>query len=316
LSGSYFDRSEVSMRSAAICGALCIAAVLLASRASAETAGAVTLTGQVVCSECWFEEKDRKASPYGTDADLKCAVRCSKTGVPQALAVWKGDQATLYLLEKGSFEGADKGFLPYVGKEVEITGTVRGSGDKQYLKVDALEVVGAGPAAAAAPEPALGGQAPALALRDLSGQEQTLASYKGKVVVLNFWATWCVPCRKEMPTFVNLQGEYAAWGVQVIAASADTAETRDQVVKFVREKRLAFPVWTGATTDQMLAFGLGSELPGTAVIDREGRVVARYKGVVKEADLRKVIDGLLAADRPEGEGGDAVASAAKSSVPS
>src|SRR5262245_51630793 len=128
------------MRSAVMCGALCVVAVLLASPVRAETAGSVTLTGQVVCSECWFEEKDRKANPYGTDADLKCAVRCSKTGVPQALAVWKGDRATLYMLEKGAFEGADKGFLPFVGKEVEITGTVRGSGDKQYLKVDALKV--------------------------------------------------------------------------------------------------------------------------------------------------------------------------------
>jgi thiol-disulfide isomerase/thioredoxin len=293
---------------------LCAIAVVGAMPAAAET-GPVTLKGQVVCSDCWFEQKDRKATPYGSASELKCAVRCSKDDLPQALAVWTGDTATLYLLENGAFKKDGKDFLASAGKEVEITGTTRVADTKHYLKVDALAVVGAGPAAAtAAPAPALGAQAPALALSDLSGQEQSLASYRGKIVVLNFWATWCVPCRKEMPAFVNLQTEYAAWGVQVVAASADTAETQGQVVKFVRDKKLSFPVWLGATTDHMLAFGLGSELPGTVIIDRDGNVVARYKGMIKEADLKKEIDALLAKQQAAAGGGP-VAKAAKSSVP-
>ena len=289
---------------------LCMPAVARAARD-----GAVTLKGQVVCSECWFEQTDRKANPYGTASDLKCAARCSKDDVPQALAVWTGDAATLYVLEPGAFKTDGKDFLAYAGKEVEATGTVRSAGDKKYFKVDTLAVVSDGLAATAAPPaPALGEAAPALALRDLSGQEQTLASYKGKIVVLNFWATWCIPCRKEMPAFVSVQNEYAAWGVQVVAASADTAETQGQIVKFVREKKLSFPVWTGATTEHMLAFGLGAELPGTVIIDRDGRVVARYKGMVKEADLKREIDALLAKQQAA-QGGAPVAKATKSSVP-
>jgi peroxiredoxin len=295
-------------------GAIVLVVALLVTPAALAQAGAVTIKGQVVCSECWFEEKDRRRKPYDA-SELTCAARCSKGGIPQALAVWTGDAATLYLLESGAFKTDGKDFLAYVVKEVEITGTTRTADGKQYLKVDALKVVSDGPAAtSAAPAPALGAEAPALALRDLSGQEQTLASYKGKIVVLNFWATWCVPCRKEMPAFVNMQNEYAAWGVQVVAASADTAETQGQVVKFVREKKLSFPVWTGATTDHMLAFGLGSELPGTVIVDRDGKIVARFRGMVKEADLKKEIDALLAKQQAA-RGGEPVAKASRSSVP-
>jgi peroxiredoxin len=293
---------------------LTLIAFIFAPAAFAES-GDVTLEGQVVCSDCWFEQKDRKATPYGSESELRCAVRCSKDDLPQALAVWTGDSATLYLLENGAFKKDGKDFLAYISKEVEITGTTRVAGDKRFLKVNDLKVISDGPAAAAAgPAPELGAAAPALRLPDLSGQEQTLASYKGKIVVLNFWATWCVPCRKEMPAFIQIQNEYAAWGVQVVAASADTAETQGQVVKFVREKKLSFPVWTGATTDHMLAFGLGSQLPGTVIIDRDGTIVARFKGMVKEADLKKEIDTLLEKQHTA-HGGAPLAKASKSSVP-
>lgn len=297
-----------------------LATVLLIAIAGIETANAAiageTLRGQVVCSECWFEQTDRKASPYGTAADLKCAVRCSKDDVPQALAVWKGDMVTLFLLEKGAFKLEGKDFLAYASKQVEVSGTTRAEGEKHFLQVDALTVMQDEPASTAAvAAPEIGAAAPPLSLRDLTGQEQSLASYKGKIVVLNFWATWCLPCRKEMPAFVSLQSEYAAWGVQVIAASADTAETQGQVVKFVRDKKLSFPIWLGATSEQMLAMGLGSELPGTVIIDRDGTIAARFKGMVKESDLKKEVDALLEKHRVA-SGGVAVAKPTISSVPS
>ncbi len=299
------------MKALILC-AIAVAMAAVCATATLAQSAPVTLSGQVVCSDCWFEQKDRRATPYGSASELKCAVRCSKDGLPQALAVWAGDAPTLYMLENGAFKKDGKDFLAYIAKEVEITGTTRSADGKQFLKVDDLKVRSDGPAAAAAPE--LGGDAPALALRDLSGQEQALASYKGKIVVLNFWATWCIPCRKEMPAFVKVQNEYAAWGVQVVAASADTEETQGQVVKFVRDQKLSFPVLMGATTDQMLAFGLGSELPGTVILDRDGKIVARYRGMVKEADLKKEIDALLAKQQAAlGEG--PIAKASKSSVP-
>jgi peroxiredoxin len=292
---------------------LCLIAA--ATTATAAQTGAVTLKGQVVCSDCWSEQEDRKANPYGTESDLKCAARCSKADIPQALAVWKGDTATLYLLERGAFDPKAKDFLAYAGKEAEITGTVRVAEGKSYLKVDTLTVLSEGTATTTpVAAPAIGAPAPALSLRDLSGQEQSLASYKGKIVVLNFWATWCAPCRKEMPAFVAVQNEYAAWGVQVVAASADTEETAGQVVKYVRDKKLSFPVWTGATTEHMLSFGLGAELPGTVIIDRDGKIVARYKGMVKEEELKREIDALLEKQQAA-SGGAPVAKASKSSVP-
>ncbi len=299
------------MKALILCAIAVTTAAVCVPQALAQSAP-VTLSGQIVCSDCWFEQKDRKTSPYGTASDLKCAVRCSKDDIPQALAVWTGDTPTLYMLEDGAFKKDGKDFLAFISKEVEITGTTRLVDGKQFLKVDDLKVRTDGPAATAVPP--LGDDAPALALRDLSGQEQALASYKGKIVVLNFWATWCIPCRKEMPAFVKVQNEYAAWGVQVVAASADTEETQGQVVKFVRDQKLSFPVLMGATTDQMLAFGLGSELPGTVILDRDGKIVARYRGMVKEADLKKEIDALLAKQQAAlGEG--PIAKASKSSVP-
>ena len=86
-------------------------------------------------------------------------------------------------------------------------------------------------------------------------------------------------------------------------------------MKFVREQKLSFPVWTGATTDHMLAFGLGAELPGTVIVDRDGTIVARFKGMVKEADLKKEIDALLEKQQAA-SGGAAIAKGEKSSVPS
>ena len=290
---------------------LCVAAV---GPVSAST-GSETLRGQVVCSDCWYEQKDRKATPYGSPSEMKCAVRCSKDDIPQALAVWAGDSVTLYLLEKGSITMADKDFLAYASRQVEISGTTRVDGGKHFLRVDTLTILEDQTRTAAdVAAPEIGSAAPALSLRDLTGQTQSLASYTGKIVVLNFWATWCLPCRKEMPAFVKIQNEYAAWGVQVIGASADTADSEAQVVKFVREKKLSFPIWLGATSEQMLALGLGSELPGTVIIDRDGTIVARFKGMVKESELRKEVDALLEKHRLAG-GGVAAARPATSSVP-
>ncbi|HXG66893.1 MAG TPA: TlpA disulfide reductase family protein [Blastocatellia bacterium] len=274
---------------------LCLSAMQVAAQRQGNAP--VTLTGQVVCSECWFEA-DRKTTPYGTAADLKCAVRCARTGVPQALAVLNGDEYALYMLEKGKFK---KDFLDYVGKRAEVTGATREKDGKQYLKVDDLKVLtsesketqsqseeksGAPPTA---PE-----DAPELNLNDLSGVQQSLHSYRDKnIVVLNFWATWCVPCRVEMPMLVDLQKKYAARGVQVIAASADDASNKNAVEKFARRMKLNFPVWVGATTDELKLFKLGTGLPATVIIDRNGQIVGRIMGLLDKADLESRIEWLL-----------------------
>jgi thiol-disulfide isomerase/thioredoxin len=144
-----------------------------------------------------------------------------------------------------------------------------------------------------ASQPPLSNGKATLELQDLSGQPQSLSHLKGNIVVLNFWATWCVPCREEMPLLVSLQKHYEARGVQVIAASADDESTQKEVPEFARKLKINFPVWVGATIGDMQRLGLGSALPATAVIDRDGRIVGRIIGIVNKADLHHRIEWLL-----------------------
>ena len=119
--------------------ALCLLMLLVVSgNAGNKGSSEVTLTGQVVCSNCWFEEEDRKAKPYGNEGDIACAIRCAKRNVPQALAVVGEKETTLYILEPGK---AKTDLLKLIGKQVSITGTVREDGDKKYLRVDSITPV-------------------------------------------------------------------------------------------------------------------------------------------------------------------------------
>jgi len=145
---------------------------------------------------------------------------------------------------------------------------------------------------AAEEPPTTEGQA-TLALQDLEGRKQDLRELRGRIVVVNFWATWCIPCRKEMPAFVRLQESRGTEEVQVIGASADDAGSEHAVEAFVHEQRIHFPIWIGATTVDMQRLGLGTALPATAIIDRDGSVVARAAGIIDEAGLNRWIDWLL-----------------------
>jgi thiol-disulfide isomerase/thioredoxin len=175
------------------------------------------------------------------------------------------------------------------------------------------------PIAATEPEVNVIGAEAELALNDLFGVEQRLSAFRGRIVVLNFWATYCVPCRKEMPDLAAVQNQYAALGVQVIGAAADAAEEKQKVLQFIKETKLNFPVWLGATADDMRRFGLGSALPGTVIIGRDGKIAAAYRGIIKLADLKKQLDSMLAAAEKESK--EIIASAKQksakaSSVPS
>ena len=261
---------------------------LYSSSAFAQASKSVKVKGQIVCSVCWFEAGDRKKTPYGSAADISCAKDCSENGLPQALAVEDEKGFTLYVLEPGEFKPKGKDFLDIVPKMAEVEGTVRTEKDQQILKVNKLRVLDEAPA-----KPMPVSDDAVLALKDLTGAEQTLAGYRGRVVVLNFWATWCEPCMKEMPDLAAIQNEYAALGVQVIGAAGDTAADSAKVMKFIREFKVNFPVWVGATTDDMQRFGLGTVLPATVVIDKNGKIVWREIGIIKPEVLRKELDKLL-----------------------
>jgi thiol-disulfide isomerase/thioredoxin len=275
---------------------LCLLIVVSATATARAQSGAVRLEGQVVCcADCWAEA-DRDKVEYGTAEDLLKAQSCVAAGDPTLLAVREGDKFTLYQLEQGKFRLPGKNWLEFVGKRVAATGAVQKKKNTSVIRVDALEVLAPSPAEREAAN--VVGREVELTLRDLSGAEQRLSALKGRVVVLNFWATYCAPCRKEMPDLAAVQNEFAALGVQVVGASADAAEDRAKVLQFVRETKVNFPVWTGATAADMARFGLGGALPGTVVIGRDGRIVRVISGVVNLADLKKQIEAVLA---PAGE---------------
>lgn len=255
------------------------------------------LEGQILCcADCWAEA-DRKKVEYGTAADLLKAKSCVENGDPTMLAVREGDEFALYELELGRFKLPGKNWLEFIGKRVTVTGSLRKKDKVDAFRVDTLTVNAPSLAEREAADAI--GQEVDLKLKDLSGVEQQLSALKGRIVILNFWATYCVPCRKEMPDLAAIQNEYAALGVQVIGAAANEIEDRAEILQFIKETRINFPVWVGATTSQMMRFGLGGALPGTVVISSDGRIAKVISGIVNAAELKKQIDMMLSTTAAE-----------------
>ena len=256
------------------------------------------LEGQVVCcAECWAEA-DRTKVEFGTAEDLLKAKSCVEGGDPTLLAVREGEGFKLYQLALGKFRLPGKNWLEFVGKRVAVEGAIQKKKDVSTIRVDGLRVLA--PSLAEREAKKLVGQTVDLKLKDLSGVEQSLGSLKGRIVILNFWATYCIPCRKEMPDLAALQNKFAPFGVQVIGVSTDDLEDRAKVLEFVRETKVNFPIWIGGSIEHMMSFGLGGALPGTVVIDREGNVFKSISGVIDQAMLRKEIESLLAASDKSG----------------
>lgn len=266
--------------------------VTLSIATVAQTSKPAKLEGQIVCcEECWAEA-DRRTTPFGTAADLAKAANCVAKGDPTLLAVMdSAGKTTFYQLEEGKFQKPGKNWLELVGKKVEINGTVRSAKKKLFVKVDELKVLGS---PGAQDLSALIGKEAELTLKDMFGVDQRLSSLRGRIVILNFWATWCGPCKKEMPDLAAIQNQYAAFGVQVVGASADTMAEVKAVRQFVKDASINFPIWLGATTEQMAQFGLGPALPGTAIIGRDGKIVALFPGVITQEEIKKHLDKLVA----------------------
>ena len=251
----------------------------------------VSLDGQVVCcAECWAEA-DRTKVEYGTTTNLLKAISCVENGDPTLLAVREHDKFTLYELATRRFRLPGKNWLDFVGKRVSVTGKVE-RGKTNIFRVDSLKVLSASLAEQDAAK--IIGTEVELKLTDFAGVSQSLVQLKGRVVVLNFWATYCIPCKTEMPDLAAIQAQFAPLGVQVIGASTDASEDRSKILQFVRETKINFPVWVGATTADMIRFGLGGALPGTIIIGKDGKVTKVISGVINQADLRKEIDALVA----------------------
>jgi thiol-disulfide isomerase/thioredoxin len=252
---------------------------------------ATKVEGQVVCcAECWAEA-DRTKVEYGTAENLLKAKSCVERD-PTLLAVRENDKFKLYQLALGKFRLPGKNWLDFIGKRVEVTGSIQNKKDVSIFRVDSLTVLS--PSLAEREAAQVVGQTVELQLTDLSGSQQSLGSLKGRIVILNFWATYCIPCKTEMPDLAAIQNEYAALGVQVIGASTDDIADRQKILQFVKETKINFPVWLGAGTADMLRFGLGTALPGTVVVGKDGQIVKVISGVVNQADLKKQIEAMLA----------------------
>jgi len=129
-----------------------------------------------------------------------------------------------------------------------------------------------------------------LNLTDLDGKKVHLKDLRGKIVVVNFWATWCGPCKEEMPVFVELEKKWAAKGVTFIGASLDDKKTQKNIPEFVKKYQIDFPVWTGTSGDDLFKLGMGEAVPDTAFVDTDGVVLLRVQGEIHRAELEERLE--------------------------
>jgi thiol-disulfide isomerase/thioredoxin len=151
--------------------------------------------------------------------------------------------------------------------------------------------------------PLAGKAAPAFALEDLNGNKVSLASYKGKAVLVNFWATWCAPCKIETPWLIELRNQYAAQGFEILGISAEGdgvgkddqaawAKQKAEVAKSVERMHIQYPVLIDGDSISQQYGGL-DELPTSFFLDRNGTVVAAQLGLTSKSDIEENIKKAL-----------------------
>lgn len=135
-------------------------------------------------------------------------------------------------------------------------------------------------------------QRPAFSLPELDGPVRHINEWDGEVVVLNFWATWCTPCREEIPLFTQLQNDFADQGVRFLGVAIDDPEP---IRGFLAQVTMDYPTLYGMESALDVAADYGNErgtLPYTVVIDRNGEIVMRASGQLHEPDLRPILRDL------------------------
>ena len=145
------------------------------------------------------------------------------------------------------------------------------------------------PTSYAIPPAEVSGVAPGFTLVDMNGRSVSLADFKGKVVILDFWATWCPPCKREIPDFIKLQSEYGSKGLQIVGIALDQP---NKVQAFVKDNGMNYPVLLG--TDEVAAnYGGVEAIPTTFIIDKNGKIVKNYEGFRSKETFESQIKKLL-----------------------
>jgi cytochrome c biogenesis protein CcmG/thiol:disulfide interchange protein DsbE len=150
------------------------------------------------------------------------------------------------------------------------------------LAIGAIAAIAA-PACVPAATKAGIGPAPPFAVKDLKGDTLTLSSYKGKVLILNFWATWCPPCRREIPDFIEAYRQLKDEGLEIIGLSVDEASA-PALLEWVSKTGINYPVAL-ATPEIVRDYEPGEFIPATIVIDPDGRIRYRQSSLMDKATL-------------------------------
>jgi peroxiredoxin len=133
-----------------------------------------------------------------------------------------------------------------------------------------------------------------LTFKDIQGKSVNLSGYKGKVILLDFWATWCPPCRKEIPGYIELYNTLKSRGLVVIGVSMDEADDLAAVKSYAAQIKMNYPVLLGTGREEDLKPAFGElPLPTSFIIARDGRICARHDGLTPTEQVEREITALL-----------------------
>lgn len=162
-----------------------------------------------------------------------------------------------------------------------------------FAGTETMKLLRGDAAAESAAEAMIGQNRPSFALPDLKGMVRTPEDWAGSVLVVNFWATWCAPCQKEMPSFNRLQKKYASQGLQFIGIALDEV---NQVKHFAMANDIRYPILVGGDTALEVSDSYGNSfgaLPYTVFITREGIIKKTFRGEISEDRAEELITMLL-----------------------